>query len=125
MPKTPLHCHNGVVDHLEQRYFWVCENPTALSNFAMGTILGKGFAQAQVHTEFIAQVPKAWVLWTVYTTACEKPFPKIIIPMTKLHSLIVLAIAFYMGELHDNTASSGTITKKQKYVVCTYYLSLK
>ena len=28
-----------------------------MSNFAMGTILGKGFAQAQVHTEFIAQVP--------------------------------------------------------------------
>ena len=23
----------------------------------MGTILGKGFAQAQVHTEFIARVP--------------------------------------------------------------------
>ena len=33
-----------------------------LSNFAMGTILGKGFAQAQVHTEFIARVPKAQML---------------------------------------------------------------
>ena len=32
-----------------------------MSNFAMGTILGKGFAQAQVHKEFIAQVPKAQV----------------------------------------------------------------
>ena len=30
-------------------------------NFAMGTILGKGFAQAQVHTEFKGQVPKAQV----------------------------------------------------------------
>ena len=28
-----------------------------MSNFAMGTILEKGFPQAQVHTEFIAQVP--------------------------------------------------------------------
>ena len=27
----------------------------------MGTILGKGFAQAQVNTEFIAHVPKAQV----------------------------------------------------------------
>ena len=32
------------------------------SNFAMGTILGKGFAQAQVHAEFIAGAPKAQVL---------------------------------------------------------------
>ena len=29
---------------------------TGMSNFAMGTILGKGLPQAQVHTEFIAQV---------------------------------------------------------------------
>ena len=28
-----------------------------MSNFTMGTILGKGFAQAQVNAEFIAQVP--------------------------------------------------------------------
>ena len=28
-----------------------------MSNSTMGTILGKGFAQAQVHAEFIAQVP--------------------------------------------------------------------
>ena len=28
----------------------------------MGTIFGKGFAQAQVHTEFIAQVPKLLLL---------------------------------------------------------------
>ena len=52
-----------------------------MSNFTMGTILGKGFAQAQVHTEFIAQVLKA--------SACAKPFPKIIVPLAKLHSLIV------------------------------------
>ena len=35
-----------------------------LSNFAMGTILGKVFAQAQVHTEFIAQVPKGMRIHT-------------------------------------------------------------
>ena len=39
-----------------------------LSNFAMGTILGKGFAQAQVHTEFIARVLE------------KNPFKKIIVP---------------------------------------------
>ena len=55
----------------------------------MGTILGKGFASAQVHTEFIVQMLKAWVLWTVCTSACAKPFTKIIVPMAKLHSLIV------------------------------------
>ena len=45
-----------------------------MSGFAMGTILGKGFAQAQVHTEFIAPVPKAQI-------------PKIIVPLAKLHFL--------------------------------------
>ena len=30
-------------------------------NFTMGTILGKDFAQAQVHTKFIAQVPKTFL----------------------------------------------------------------
>ena len=40
-----------------------------MSNFAMGTILGKGFAQAQV---------------LLCTSACAKPFPKIIAPMAKL-----------------------------------------
>ena len=29
-----------------------------MSNFAMGTIVGKGFAQVQVHTEFIVKEPK-------------------------------------------------------------------
>ena len=29
-----------------------------MSNFTLGTIMGKGFGQAQVHTEFIAQEPK-------------------------------------------------------------------
>ena len=33
-----------------------------MSNFAMGAILGKGFVQTQVHTEFIARVPKAQML---------------------------------------------------------------
>ena len=40
----------------------------------MGTILGKGFPQAQV-------------LGTVCTSACGKPFPKSV-PMAKLHSLL-------------------------------------
>ena len=44
------------------------------SNFAMGTILEKGFAQAQVHTEFIAQKPKAQVLWTVCTSFRRSTF---------------------------------------------------
>ena len=39
----------------------------------MGTILGKGFAQAQVHKEFIAQVPKTRVL-------VQNPFPKLLSP---------------------------------------------
>ena len=30
-----------------------------MSDFAMETILGKGFGQAQLHTEIIAQVLKA------------------------------------------------------------------
>ena len=51
-------------------------------NFAMGTILGKDFPQALVHT-VIAWVPKAQVLWNVCTYACGKPFPKIV-PMAKL-----------------------------------------
>ena len=33
-------------------------------NFAMGTILGKGFPQAQVYTEFMAQVPKTFLNWS-------------------------------------------------------------
>ena len=47
-------------------------NSPRLSNFAMGTILGKGFAQAkaQVHTNHS-------------TSACGNPFPKIV-PMVKL-----------------------------------------
>ena len=52
-----------------------------MSNFAMGTILGKGFPQAQVHTVHSM-------------SACGKPFPKIV-PMAKLHSL--LACAFIMS----------------------------
>ena len=31
-----------------------------MSNFAIGTILEKGFPQAQVHKEFIARVTKAY-----------------------------------------------------------------
>ena len=36
----------------------------------MGTILGKGFAQAQVHTEFIAREPKAPVCYELYAWVC-------------------------------------------------------
>ena len=50
--------------------------------------MGKGFAQAQVHTEFIALVTKA--LSTICTSVSAKPFPRIIVPMAKLHFLIVL-----------------------------------
>ena len=34
-----------------------------MSDFAMGTILGKGFPEAQVHAEFIAPLPNTnvWV----------------------------------------------------------------
>ena len=49
-----------------------------MSNFTMGTILEKDFAQAQV--------PKA------------KPFPKIV-PMAKLHSL--LACAYIMSTYNN------------------------
>ena len=52
-----------------------------MSNFAMGTILGEGFPQAKVHTVHS-------------TSACGKPFPKIVL-MAKLHSL--LACAFIMS----------------------------
>jgi hypothetical protein len=62
-----------------------------MSNFAMETILGKGFPQAQVHTEFIAQVPKAQVF-------VENPFPKLC-SMRKLHSLILLAFIMYYSVL--------------------------
>ena len=55
-----------------------------MSNFAMGTIMGKGFAQAQVHTNLSTSCD-------VCTSACAKPFPKIV-PMAKLHSLIVTLI---------------------------------
>ena len=64
-------------------FYWY----SAMSNFHMGTILGKGFAQAQVHMS-IARVPKARVLLTLCTSAWAKPFPKIV-PMMKLHSLLV------------------------------------
>ena len=43
-----------------------------MSNFAMGTILGKGFAQAQVHTEFIAREPKALVCYELFVWKMEK-----------------------------------------------------
>ena len=55
------------------------------------TLIDCGHKKEQVHKDFLEQVPKAGVLLTVCTSACEKPFPKIIVPMAKLHSLIVLA----------------------------------
>ena len=54
-----------------------------LSNFAMGTILGMGFPQAQVHTVHS-------------TSACGKSIPKIA-PMAKLHSLLEFALIFISG----------------------------
>ena len=57
----------------------------------MGTILGKGFPQAQVHTEFIARVPNI-PMATKFPVATKLPMAKKI-PMTtkiqwqqKLHS---------------------------------------
>ena len=44
-----------------------------MSSFAMGTILGKAFAQAQVHTESIAQVPMAQVLPMAQQSLCKTP----------------------------------------------------
>ena len=38
-----------------------------MSNFTIGTILGKGFAQAQVHTESIAKAP---VCYEMYARVC-------------------------------------------------------
>ena len=61
-----------------------------MSNFAMGIIWGNGFTRAQVHTKFTAQPPKAQMLWTVCMTASAKPFSRIIVPMAKLYSLIIL-----------------------------------
>ena len=37
----------------------------------MGTILGKGFAQAQVHTEFIAREPKVPVCYELFAWVCN------------------------------------------------------
>ena len=53
----------------------------------MGTILWKGFAQAQVHTEFIA--------------VCTSAFPKIIVPMEKLHALIADTAVFIIICSHN------------------------
>ena len=58
-----------------------------MSNFTMGKILGKGLAQPQVHTNpsTIAEGTSA------VRYARAKAFPKIV-PMAKLHSLIVILI---------------------------------
>ena len=58
-----------------------------MSNFAMGTILGKDFVQAQVHTLHSC--------CDVSMSACAKPFPEVV-PIAKLHSLIVTLI-----KMHD------------------------
>ena len=74
------------MEYKEMSIHYLSQLYIPLSNFAMGTILGNGFAQAQVHTE----MSKAQVLWTVCTSAWAKPFSKITVPMAKLHSLKVL-----------------------------------
>ena len=50
----------------------------------MGTILGKGFPKAQVHTEFIAQVLKALVLWTVCMSCLSKTLSQNYCPHGKI-----------------------------------------
>ena len=60
-----------------------------LSNFAMGTILGKGFPQAQVHT-----VHSTSAEGTRAMNECDKCFWKTLVPMAKLHSLM---ISFHHG----------------------------
>ena len=77
------------------------------SNFAMGTILGRVLLNHKsVDTEFIAQVPKAQVLWNVYTTVCAKPFPKI--------------ITFMISKIQDFEEFSRL--DMQKYIVCTFLI---
>ena len=58
-------------------------------NFAMGTIiLGKGLAQALVHTVHSTRA--------FGTCACGKPFPKIV-PMAKLDILHLCALCLLFG----------------------------
>ena len=81
-----------------------------MSNFAMGTILGKGFPQAQVHT--------------VHSTcaACGKPSPKIV-PMAKLHSLLAFALLFLLG-IFSNRRKKGiknSLLKTSQIVVCNIH----
>ena len=83
----------------------------------MGTILGKGFAQA--HTEFIAQVPKASK--TVCTSAWAKPFPKIV-PMSKLHSLRDVNSRELV--LRKNLASTVLRPLIHKFLLLGYFLGL-
>ena len=45
-----------------------------MSNFAMGTILGIGFVQAQVHTNYSTSAEGTS---DVCMSVCAKPFPKI------------------------------------------------
>ena len=54
---------------------FLLHNASRECNFAMGTILGKDFPQALVHTDHS-------------TCACGKPFP-MIVPMAKLDNLTI------------------------------------
>ena len=55
-------------------------------NFAMGTIiLGKGYAQALMHTVHSTHAFGTCAINSVFTCAWAKPFPKIV-PMAKLDS---------------------------------------
>ena len=80
-----------------------------LSNFAMGTILGKGFPQAQVHEcyELYARV------------ACGKSFPKIV-PMAKLHSL--LTCAFLISTYNNLLLKANGRKKPSQIAVCNNLL---
>jgi len=61
-----------------------------MSNFAMGTITGIGFAQAQLHTNH-SMSAKGTSAVTYARVLVKNPFPRLS-SMAKLHSLIVTLI---------------------------------
>ena len=88
-----------------------------MSNFTMGTLLGKGFPQAQVHTVDSMSAEGTSAI-NVCTSACGKSFPKIV-PMAKLHSL--LACAFIMSTYNNLLLKAKGRKKlvKLQYVIST------
>ena len=89
-------------------------------NFATGTmILGKGFAQALVHTVHSTRAFGSCTINYVCPCAWLKPFPKISVHMAKLHSLIVL-LAFIMshGEIRHFTRIQCPAIRIQNFYSC-------